>query len=497
MATVFVRVEAEKIPERYLKKIEKVMGPQIGKNVVNGRIKIEEGNIRSIQLTEEHPRSDKKYDIRIFDGEGCLFVVPVERKELEELKRGKIPQEWLKQVEKTNSTCSKIILRKEEEIEMIEKSEEENVKHESLADTEIVEEVVTQEDVKGKEIENLEAVDTTDVTEAISGAESKDVETPEEKGTGAIASDMPEVTEEAEPKGIKASKIEDVVEEEIPDASEEKTESEGKDKVPKEENEKGGDKPKLIKEPKKMDDFSAIVAIDASGKQLAVKAISSYSKNQRYYLIYEKDADGTELGALNYAAKIEATKFEKRTNAVTDYIKNMSGNYNGQLGNIQLNLQKIEKDRMLKHSPVLDVEASTSFDEFYEKLKLFIERNVLIDTRIAVFEIKNTMHVAIIRTMEKSLMQVFKEICREVDDSVNPNIIKGLLYNRDLLHHDNNPKCRDCQLTISSAVREQIGSRGDKVISIKFDNEFIEKIKLAYSIGSIEYEEDDEEEEVM
>lgn len=348
-----------------------------------------------------------------------------------------------------------------------------------------------------------EETESTDTEADTTGVESDNVETSEEESvsenpveeleTIATDGDMPEA-EEVEPKGVEVSKIEDVVEEEVPAASEAKKEPEGEvEEVQEEREKKGDDKPRLLNKPEKIDNSSAIVAEDKDGNQLIVKAISSYSKNQRYYLIYEKDADGKELGALNYGAKIEAAKFEKKSNAITDYIKNMDGNYNGQLGNIQLNLQKIEKYRMLKHSPILDVDSSTSFEEFYEKLKLFILHNVF-DSRISVFTVKNATHVAIIRTTDKTIMQVFKDVCREIDESVNPNVIKAELYNRGLLYHDNNQRCRDCQLTISTAVREMIGSRGDKVISIKFDDDFVEKIKLAYSVGSIEYEEDDGEE---
>ena len=209
---------------------------------------------------------------------------------------------------------------------------------------------------------------------------------------------------------------------------------------------------------------------------LYIRLFSSMFTNKRVYWIGIRNKQGFYEGIEDKKAYFKPDQLENQVTGIDSHLKNLVENFNGCIADIKVGLAIIEKNRLLKPNPIADF-GTYSIEELYYRLgEWFIDH--VDDNRVAIFSIKGLMHVCLCQRGDKTPAKIFKEVFEEVtNNNLNrPEIFKRELYDKGLFIHDVGEGGRDYQLTVSRSIQSQHGLANDKVISIKFPEETMNKI---------------------
>lgn len=244
-----------------------------------------------------------------------------------------------------------------------------------------------------------------------------------------------------------------------------------------------------------IDSNTVSIATDSLfGNKLYMRALLSKETNRRKYLIFEVNSKGEELGTTSCDALFKASEVLAASSKIKHLIQDLDGQYEGQITDILIRMAQIERERRLVPTTTLDIDSCKTFEEFYIKLQKWFQEH-LEDVRVGIVEIKGKNHVALVKRAKTGLNEIFKSVCNEIAPNMKSTFIKGELYRRGLLNHDNNEVCSDTQLTISSFVRDELGVNNDKIMSFVFDENVIENMKTIYFMLRDAFEDDGWEEE--
>lgn len=224
----------------------------------------------------------------------------------------------------------------------------------------------------------------------------------------------------------------------------------------------------------KVNDCTAVY--EHEGNKLTVRLSSSILSNKRKYLLGVCDEDGFYKGAEDKKAYFTPKQIEDQAPSIDAHLKNLVEDFTGCIADIKAGIAIIEKHRLLSPKPIDDF-GSFSIEELYHRLGIWFIKNVD-DSRVAVFDIRGSKHICLCQRGDKTPSKIFKEVFAEVaENNLNrPEIFKRELYDKGLFIHDVGEGGRDYQLTVSRSIQSQLGLANDKVISIKFPEETMNKI---------------------
>lgn len=217
-------------------------------------------------------------------------------------------------------------------------------------------------------------------------------------------------------------------------------------------------------------DVQIATAIDNPKCGLFLKAVKYRKEQQMCYQLYEKE--GNESFEMEDRKYLVPTQLIEGDAIVLRTIMNMEHVYPNP-EKIVLLISKIAKYHLI--APECRGCEVVSGEEVVRRLKNFFKKN-LSDPRVAVFTMAGEIHVAIVKRGTEGPSTLLKKILREIAHDNNENAVKDWLYNHNFFISDGGRVCKDCQKTISSSVKNNIGAVGDKVISFNFEKSFKEAI---------------------
>lgn len=216
------------------------------------------------------------------------------------------------------------------------------------------------------------------------------------------------------------------------------------------------------------------------GNKIRVEQLYQRKNAQRVYSITEETTNGEIRGKYSKKSIFSRNEVTGKSKQIENYILSFVDNYIDPINNIMEILQIIENNRLLKvtRRSMLDSEVMTT-EQIFERVGQYLI-DCISDERVIVVEMSGKLHAGIVGRGNKTAYQNFRSLISEIAPENDYKIFKDDCIAKGLFITDYNPHCNDCLKTLSKKYILNKGVRGDSFYSFKFNDDVLEKIKVAY-----------------